>query len=111
TDRRVASDVSPLFFQLGTGNALVNALKTAEFAQASSKRFTTKLHFRNDEQACTAAFLGGAVALAYQKFDEQTKEQVCREYRDSSKLFRDGRSYHVPGEFVTARGMKPEALQ
>src|SRR5699024_8279495 len=52
TDRRVASDVCPLFFQMGTGNALANALETAGFAQISSKRFTTNLHFRNDEQAC-----------------------------------------------------------
>ena len=106
TDRRVQSDVCPLFFQLGTGNVLGNALETAGFAQVSSKRFTAKLHFRNDEQACVAAFLGGAVALAYQKFDEQTKAEVCREYLNSIKPYRNGRSYDVPGEFVIAKGMK-----
>lgn len=107
TDRRVQSDVCPLFFQLGTGHALANALKIAGFAQISSKRFTTKLHFRNDEQACTAAFLGGAVALAYQKFEQSVKEEVCREYLESIEPYRDGRSYHVPGEFVVVKGMKP----
>jgi ubiquinone/menaquinone biosynthesis C-methylase UbiE len=56
-DRRVESDVCPLFFQLGTGDALPDAFEEAGFAGASSKRFTTKLHFRNDEQACTASKL------------------------------------------------------
>ncbi|HLR27039.1 MAG TPA: methyltransferase domain-containing protein [Fodinibius sp.] len=106
TDRRVASDVCPLFFQMGTGKALPNALETAGFTGLSLKRFTTKLHFRNDEQACTAAFLGGAVALAYQKFDERTKGEVCREYLDSIKQYCDGRSYDVPGEFVIVKGIK-----
>ena len=106
-DRRVQSDVCPLFFQLGTDNALANAFETVGFTQILSKRFTAKLHFKNEKQACTAAFLGGAVALAYQKFDDQTKAEVCREYLDSIKSFRDGRRYHVPGEFVIARGLKP----
>lgn len=108
TDRRVASDVCPLFFQMGTGETLLNRFKEAGFEQAELKRFSYNLHFRNDEQACTAAFLGGAVALAYQKFDDETKQEVHREYLDSISQYRDGSSYDVPGEFVIARGMKPE---
>jgi len=72
-DRRVQSDVCPLFFQLGTGDVLADIFEKVGFRGISSKRFMATLHFRNDEQACTAAFLGRAVAPAYQKFDEQTK--------------------------------------
>jgi ubiquinone/menaquinone biosynthesis C-methylase UbiE len=107
TDRRVKSDVCPLFFQLGTGDALLNAFETAGFAEVSSKRFTSKLHFRNDEQACTAAFLGGAVALAYQKFDENTKQEAHDEYLESIQQFSRGKGYDIPGEFVIAKGIKP----
>lgn len=108
TDRRVQSDVCPLFFQMGTGNTLLGHFKESGFEQAESKRFSCGLYFRNDEQACTAAFLGGAVALAYQKFDEETKQEVHQEYLDSIKQYRQDSSYNVPGEFVVVKGMKPE---
>lgn len=106
TDRRVQSEVCPLFFRLGTGTALSTAFEEAGFEEMKSKRFSYDLHFRNAEQACTAAFLGGAVALAYQKFDDQTKEEVCQEYLESIKQYRDGSSYDVPGEFVVVKGLK-----
>lgn len=110
TDRRVKSDVCPLFFQLGTGNTLSKTFGKAGFDEIKSKRFSYDLHFRDDEQACVSAFLGGAVALAYQKFDEEIREEVNGEYLDSIKQFRDGRSYNVPGEFVIAAGSKSKSI-
>jgi len=107
TDRRVKSDVCPLFFQMGTENTLLSHFKESGFEQAESKRFFCDLYFRNDEQACTAAFLGGAVALAYQKFDRRTKEEVSREYLDSINQYRNGQSYDMPAEFVIVKGRKP----
>lgn len=53
-----------------------------------------------------AAFDGGAVALAYQKFDEQTKEDVHNEYLASIEPYRKNESYQIPGEFVVVKGMK-----
>ena len=106
TDRRVKSEVCPLFFQLGTGDMLSKSFEVAGFQEITSNRFSYNLHFHNDEQACTAAFLGGAVALAYQKFDEQTKKEVQHEYLDSIEPFRNGKGYDVPGEFVIAKGIK-----
>ena len=108
TDRRVKSDVCPLFFQMGTGEALKSELGAAGFQQAISSRFSSSLHFKDAEQACVAAFLGGAVALAYQKFDENTREEVHREYLDSIKSYRNGSGYDIPGEFVITKGIKPE---
>lgn len=106
-DKRVKSDVCPLFFQLGTGNALKNAFESAGFEDVSSVRFSLHLSFEDDEQACVAAFWGGAVALAYQKFNDEVREEVHDEYLDSIKQFHDGMSYDVPGEFVITKGMKP----
>lgn len=105
-DRRVKSDVCPLFFQLGTGNTLRSAFEKVGFTSTKSKRFISKLHFRNDEQACEAAFLGGAVALAYQKFDEETKRGADREYLKLIKKYRNGMGYDIPGEFVITEGFK-----
>ncbi len=107
-DRRVQSDVCPLFFQMGRGKTLFRHFKESGFEQIESKRFSYNLHFRNNEQACVAAFLGGAVALAYQKLDNQIKEEVCREYLDSIRQYRSDRSYEVPGEFVITKGIKSE---
>lgn len=105
-DRRVKSDVCPLFFQLGTGNALQNSFKNAGFEEITYTRFSTNLIFENDEDACVAAFWGGAVALAYQKFDEETKQEAHKEYLDSIQKFSNGKGYHIPGEFVIVRGKK-----
>lgn len=105
-DRRVKTDVCPLFFRLGTGNALKNTFEEAAFVKVDFKRFAYDLYFRDDEQACLAAFWGGAVALAYQKFEEQTRQEVDREYLDSIKKYQKNREYHIPSEFVVAEGIK-----
>lgn len=107
-DRRVASDVCPLFFQLGTGNTLSQLFKTVGLEDVASHRFSYNLHFQDDEQACVAAFLGGAVALAYHKFNDPIKQEVHKEYLDSIIQYRNGQSYDVPGEFVITKGFKPQ---
>ncbi|MDZ7694101.1 MAG: methyltransferase domain-containing protein [Balneolaceae bacterium] len=66
-DHRVQSDVCPLFFQLGREKALEKAFLKAGFDDVATYRFSTTLHFTDDDEACMAAFLGGAVALAYAK--------------------------------------------
>jgi ubiquinone/menaquinone biosynthesis C-methylase UbiE len=105
-DRRVESDVCPLFFQLGTGKTLQETFENAGFKDVDSDRFKMKLHFDSDEQAVIAAFLGGAVALAYRKFDEQTKEEAHEEYLESIESFSNGSGYDIPGEFVIVSGKK-----
>lgn len=105
-DRRVESDVCPLFFQLGTGETLKNTFKKAGFTDIESERFDISLHFDSDKEAIIAAFLGGAVALAYRKFDEQTKEEAHREYLESIAPYSNGTGYEIPGEFVVVTGRK-----
>ncbi len=105
-DRRVKSDVCPLFFQLGTGGTLSRNMQDAGFEEIRSERFSIKLHFQSDEEAIVGAFLGGAVALAYQKFDDQAKEEVHEEYLDSIKQYGNGSGYDIPGEFVLATATK-----
>lgn len=105
-DKRVASDVCPLFFQQGTGNTLKYSLRGAGFKNLETERFSVTLHYSTPEVAVLAAFAGGPVALAYQKFDKQTREKAHQEYLDSIAGFRNGDGYKIPGEFVVARAIK-----
>lgn len=102
-DARVASDVCPRFFGLGAPGALVGALERAGFADVAEHRLGTTLDYDDDAEALGAAFLGGPVALAYGRFDDDTRRTVSHEYLESIAPFRgeDG-SYRVPGEFVVA---------
>ena len=99
-ERRVASEVCPLFFQLGTGEALALNLEAAGFAGITVERLASTLAYESGADACGAAFAGGPVALAYDRFDEPTREEAHAEYLTSIAPYRRGAGYHVPGEFV-----------
>lgn len=105
-DRRVQSDVCPLFFQLGTGENLHKAFEKSGFENVKSERLDVTLSYETDEEAIIAAFLGGAVAMAYRKFDEKTKEEVHAEYLESIAQYHNGSAYEIPGEFVIVSGRK-----
>ena len=103
-DRRVTSEVCPLFFQLGNQDMLKRHFQTAGFLDVTDIRINTLLEYATPDDACGAAFAGGPVALAYNKFSEQVKHEVHREYLDSISQFKTGEGYAVPGEFVIATG-------
>ncbi|MFU8860952.1 MAG: class I SAM-dependent methyltransferase [Cyclonatronaceae bacterium] len=105
-DRRVKSDVCPLFFQQGTGNTLEHTFSQAGFTDIEVDRFNVTLSYPNEDLALMAAFSGGPVALAYDKFDEDTRAGAHEEYLDSISEFRVGDGYEIPGEFVVAAGKK-----
>jgi ubiquinone/menaquinone biosynthesis C-methylase UbiE len=105
-DARVHSEVCPMFFRLGTGDALERALASAGFCAITSRRLETPLCYASAAEACEAAFVGGPVALAYSRFSESVKAQVHKEYLDSLSSYRQGQGYSVPGEFVIAAGTK-----
>ena len=103
-DRRVASEVCPMFFQLGTGDMLQMAMQAAGFTAIRVERVSATIEYASDEEALGAAFIGGPVALAYSRFDEATRDGAHREYLDSIAPYRRDGGYAVPGEFVFARG-------
>jgi ubiquinone/menaquinone biosynthesis C-methylase UbiE len=102
TDARVASEVCPLFFQLGTGDTLAQAMVEAGFADVRLERLPTTLAYASEESALAAVFRGGPVALAYSRFDGATRQAVHGEYLDSIAACRVGDGYRIPGEFVVA---------
>ncbi len=106
-DARVNTDVCPLFFQLGTQDLLAQAFTQTGFTQVISERISTLLHYPNAEAACFAAFVAGPVAMAYARFDEQTRAEAKADYLATIEQYRQGTGYAIPGEFVVVRGIKP----
>ena len=105
-DKRVSSDVCPLFFQLGTGEHLKMQFEGAGFQNVETERFSSELPFKDAKEACDAAFWGGAVALAWNKFGDAKREAARKEYLESIAPYRSGQGYEIPGEFVLALAQK-----
>ena len=105
-DHFVKSEVCPMFFQLGGGDALRTAMTMGGFTSVVVERIASTLDYASGEEACEAAFAGGPVALAYSRFDDATREAAHKEYLDSIAEWRVGDGYRVPGEFVVASGVK-----
>jgi hypothetical protein len=106
-DARVASEVCPLFFRLGGGDALKLALEGAGFSGVRVERIDAVLRHRSLDDACNAALVAGPVALAWSRFGQDERSAVRDEYAESIRPFRtsdDG--YAIPGEFVVATGRK-----
>ncbi len=110
TDARVASQVCPMFFQLGTRDMLARSFAEAGFTDIRSERLEVTLVYASEGDALSAAFRGGPVALAYSRFDDATKQAVHAEYLRSIAAFRIGEEYQIPGEFVVAVGVKPPPI-
>ena len=106
-DARVSSEVCPMFFQLGNGDALRDEFIAAGFVDVTLDRPSAPLRYENADDACGAAFDGGPVALAYSRFDDDVRRQVRAEYLASIESFREGVGYAIPGEFVVVRGVTP----
>jgi SAM-dependent methyltransferase len=106
-DAEVKSEVCPLFFALGSGGALAQACAVAGLRVTATSRLATTLAYDDADAACSAAFAGGPVALAWSRFDDTTRERVCRHYVESLAAWRHGRGFEVPGEFVVVAAQRP----
>ena len=106
-ESRTASDVCPLFFQLGTGSALADTMTAQGLVGVETERLSTVLRYASDDEAIGAAFAGGPVALAYSRFSNEVRIGAHAEYLESLSAFHAGAGYGVPGSFVIARGRRP----
>ena len=107
TDTRVASEVCPLFFHLGTGDTLAQCFAQTGCIDIRAERLAVSLVYASDDDALGAAFRGGPVALAYNRFDDATKQAVHTEYLRSIADYKMGDGYEIPGEFVAVVGTSP----
>ena len=73
-DAEVRSEVCPLFFGLGQGEALGTPLRLGGAAGHPQRRRSDSLDYADAAEACAAAFAGGPVALAWSRFDVTVRE-------------------------------------
>jgi ubiquinone/menaquinone biosynthesis C-methylase UbiE len=106
-DDEVDSEVCPLFFRLGEQDALARLCAETKFEDVRHRRIATTLIFADAREACDAAFVGGPVALAWSRFDDEVRARVCARYLDAIESWRHGLGYRIPGEFVIAAAVAP----
>jgi ubiquinone/menaquinone biosynthesis C-methylase UbiE len=109
-DAEVASEVCPLFFRLGQQDTLARLCADLKFENVRHRRITTTLTYADADEACDAAFVGGPVALAWSRFDDEVRKRARARYLDAIGSWRHGQSYKIPGEFVIAAAVAPTQL-
>jgi ubiquinone/menaquinone biosynthesis C-methylase UbiE len=102
----VSSDVCPLFFQLGQDEALARLCAQTQLQKIETHRIATTLVYEDGDEACNAAFVGGPVALAWSRFDRETRVRVRGRYLEAIGQWRHGEGYRLPGEFVVVSATK-----
>ncbi len=106
-DSHVDSDVCPLFFSLGVPGAAKLSLERAGLHEVVEERVTVTLGWDSGDDACAAMLEGGAVALAWNRFSPEVRNEVSAAYLSSLGPFRRGERYEVPAEVVFATARKP----
>jgi SAM-dependent methyltransferase len=106
-DAEVRSEVCPLFFGLGQGDALARRCVAAGLQVTLEVRRRDTLDYRDAAEACAAAFAGGPVAMAWSRFDETVRGRVQARYIEAIAAWRDGEGYRVPAEFVIVAARRP----
>jgi ubiquinone/menaquinone biosynthesis C-methylase UbiE len=104
-DAEVASEVCPLFFRLGQQGALARLCADEDFQSIEHRRIATTLTYANADDACDAAFVGGPVALAWSRFDDEVRARIRARYLEAIEPWRDGVGFRIPGEFVVVSGV------
>jgi ubiquinone/menaquinone biosynthesis C-methylase UbiE len=105
-DEEVASDVCPLFFQLGQKDNLAYLCSEAGFEVTGQHRIAATLVYADADAACDAAFVGGPVALAWSHFDDDVRARVRRRYAEAIAAWRHDGGYRLPGEFVVVAAFR-----
>lgn len=106
-DAEVRSEVCPLFFRLGQEGALAGLCAEAGFERIAQQRIATTLCYADGDEACSAAFEGGPVALAWSRFGDAVRTRVQARYLEAIAGWRHGRGYCIPGEFVIVSAAAP----
>jgi len=106
-DDEVAGEVCPLFFRLGEQDTLARLCADAKFEVVGHRRITATLTFADAKQACDAAFVGGPVALAWSRFNDEVRARVRARYLNAIESWRHGHGYRIPVEFVVAAAVAP----
>jgi ubiquinone/menaquinone biosynthesis C-methylase UbiE len=102
-DGEVQTEVCPLFFRLGESDTLAELCTEASLDVVLTRRIATTLEYADADEACRAAFVGGPVALAWSRFEDDVRARVRRCYIEALEPWKQGDRYRVPGEFVIVK--------
>jgi SAM-dependent methyltransferase len=106
-DAEVRSEVCPLFFGLGQGDALARRCVAVGLQVTAQRRRSDTLDYAGAAEACDAAFAGGPVALAWSRFDGTVRERVQSRYIEALASWSDGQGYRVPAEYLIVSAQRP----
>ena len=106
-EAEVSSEVCPLFFRLGQRDQLAVFCAEAGLEVLDHRRLRSTQVYVNANQACDAAFVGGPVALAWSRFNEETRLRVCQRYASAIAPWRHPKGYRIPGQIVDVAARKP----
>jgi len=106
-DAEVETDVCPLFFSLGEPDVLAQVCRDTGFHDVQQRRVATVLKYSDSDEACDAAFVGGPVALAWSRFNAETRARARARYKHAIEPWRRRAGYRIPGEFVIVAGRRP----
>ena len=106
-EAEVTTEVCPLFFRLGQGGALARLCVDAGFRDLGQRRIAATLDYADADEACDAALLGGPVALAWSRFDDDVRARVRSLYVEAIAAWRHDQGYRVRGEFVIVTAKAP----
>jgi len=106
-DAEVDTEVCPLFYSLGEPDALAQLCSDAGFERVEQQRIASVLCYADADEACDAAFIGGPVALAWSRFDAETRARARARYKHAIEPWRRSQGYRIPGEFVIVAGSRP----
>ena len=104
-DGEVETEVCPLFFRLGENETLAELCRESSFDVMFTRRLPTMLEYADADEACRAAFVGGPVALAWSRFDDDVRARVRRCYIEALEPWKREPGYLVPGEFVIVKAI------
>ena len=108
-DAEVATEVCPLFFELGEEDRLARLCADVQLENVVAHRIGTTLDYADADEACSAAFVGGPVALAWSRFDDAVRARVRMRYLEAIRPWQTGRGYRIPGEFVVVAAVATSA--
>ena len=107
-DAEVRSEVCPLFFGLGQGDALAHRCTAAGLTVTLSQRRNDALWHADADAACEAALAGGPVALAWSRFNAATRARVRANYLDAIAPWREDSHYRLPAQFVLVAAQRAD---
>lgn len=99
-DAEVHSEVCPRFFDVGRIDVFSNACAKAGLEIVVYRRIDVTIDWRDDDEACEAAFQGTPVAMAWSRFGDDVRVRVREKFLESLSPRRVGQGYRVPGEIV-----------